>query len=98
MVSAFAKSNKEAQTYASPLMIVVMLVGITSMFGGDASSTTAQYCIPVYNSVQSMVQIFKFSVDSTQIIITVVANLVVTLAGIFALTKMFESERIVFSK
>lgn len=98
LVSAFAKSNKEAQTYASPLMIVVMLVGITSMFGGDASSSTAQYCIPVYNSVQSMVQIFKFSVDSTQILVTVVSNIAVTLIGVFALTKMFESERIVFSK
>lgn len=98
LISVFSKSIKEAQTYSTPLMFVVTLIGLTAMFGDGASTSNAYYCIPVYNSVQSMIQIFKFNVDYTQILITVGANLVVTLAGVFALTKMFESERIIFSK
>lgn len=98
LVSVFSKSIKEAQTYSTPLMFVVMFIGITSMFGDGASASDVYYCIPVYNSVQSMIQIFKFHVDYMQILLTVVINFVVTLAGVFALTKMFESERIVFSK
>ena len=36
LISAFAKTTKEAQTYVLPLMIVIMLVGITAMFGSGA--------------------------------------------------------------
>lgn len=98
LISAFAKSIKEAQTYSTPIMVIVMLIGITSMFGGEASTNPLHYCIPVYNSVQSMVQIFKFSATPATTIMTVGSNLVVTLIGIVALAKMFQSERIVFSK
>jgi hypothetical protein len=37
IISAFSKSIKEAQTYITPLMILVTLIGITAMFGGPAS-------------------------------------------------------------
>lgn len=60
LISAFAKTIKEAQTYVTPLMIVVMLIGITSMFGSGARSQIYYYLIPIYNSVQSMVGIFSF--------------------------------------
>ena len=59
IVSAFAKSVKEAQTYVTPLMIVVILVGVTAMFGSGAKTELCYYLIPVYNSVQCMVGIFR---------------------------------------
>lgn len=98
LVSAYAKSNKEAQTYCMPLMIVIMLIGLTSMFGGTAKDSLVYYCIPCYNSVQSMIQIFQFEAATLPVLITVGSNLAVTLLGTFILTKMFESERIIFSK
>lgn len=97
LVSAYAKSIKEAQTYATPLMIILMLVGISAMFGNGASDKLYDYCIPTYNSVQSMVRIFQFSVTPETLLLTVGSNLLVTLLGVFALTKMFQSERIIFS-
>lgn len=97
LVSAFAKSIKEAQTYATPLMIILMLVGISAMFGNGASDKLYDYCIPTYNSVQSMVRIFQFSVTPETLLLTVGSNILVTLLGVFALTKMFQSERIIFS-
>ena len=98
LVSAFAKSNKEAQTYCMPLMIIIMLIGLTSMFGGAAKESLLYYCIPCYNSVQSMVQIFQFEAATLPVLVTVGINLAVTFLGTFILTKMFESERIMFSK
>lgn len=97
LISAFAKSVKEAQSYATPLMIVLMLVGVTAMFGGEASNNLGYYCIPGYNSVQSMVRIFQFSVTPATMLVTVASNIIITLIGVFALTKMFQSERIIFS-
>ncbi len=98
IISAFAKSIKEAQTYVMPLMVIVMLVGITAMFGNGAEEESVYYLIPLYNSVQSMVGIFSFKAVPVQIVFTVVSNLVVTGAGIFVLTRMFHSEKIMFTK
>lgn len=98
LISGFSKSIKEAQTYCTPLLIVAMLVGITAMFGGEASDNPVHYFVPLYNSVQSMIQIFNFSVAPSAILLTVFSNLLYALLGVFGLTKMFQSEYIIFSK
>ncbi len=95
LISAYAKSIKEAQSYATPVMIILMVVGITAMFGNGAKEELYYYCIPAYNSVQSMVRIFEFNVSAGTMLVTVVSNLAITLLGAFVLTKMFQSERIV---
>ena len=98
IISAFAKSVKEAQTAVVPLMIVVMLIGITAMFGTGAKTEFYYYLIPIYNSVQCMVGIFSFEFQAVNILIAIVSNLVYTLIGVWVLAKMFNSEKIVYSK
>lgn len=98
IISAFAKSVKEATTYITPLTILVMLISITAMFGDGAKKAAYWYLIPIYNSVQSMNGIFGFTAISSNLIITVVVNLVFSLILSFVLTKMFESEKVMFSK
>ncbi len=98
MISAAAKTIKEAQTAVTPLMIVVMLIGVTAMFGGGAQESPLYYLIPFYNSVQCMVGIFSFEWNPVCILISVISNLVYTGIGVYLLTKMFNSERIIFSK
>ncbi|MDE6851466.1 MAG: ABC transporter permease, partial [Lachnospiraceae bacterium] len=98
LVSAFARTLKEAQTYVTPLMILVMLIGVTAMFGKDAKTAIGYYCIPVYNSVQSMVGIFSFQSGSIYILTTIAVNLLATGVGAVILAKMFDSEYIMFHK
>lgn len=98
LVSAFAKTIKEAQTYVTPLMIVVMLVGISSMFGEGAKTGIGYYCIPLYNSVQAMTGVFSFKLNATYIAITLLINLLATGLGTLALAKMFNSEYVMFHK
>ena len=81
-----------------PLMILVMLVGVTAMFGKDAKTALGYYCIPVYNSVQSMVGIFAFQTSSIYILTTIAVNLLATGLGAVILAKMFDSEYIMFHK
>lgn len=38
IMSAFAKSVKEAGTLVAPIMIIVMVIGITAMFGDGAKN------------------------------------------------------------
>ena len=98
LLSAFAKTVKEAQTYAVPLMILVMVLGITGMFGGGASQNLAVYAIPLYNSVQCIVGIFSFSLQGQAVALTAAVNGAATLLGVFVLTRMFNSEGIIFGK
>ena len=98
ILSAFAKTVKEAQTYVMPLMILVMVLGVTAMFGGGAKTELWYYLIPLYNSVQCMVGVFSFSTVVTGVAAALAANAVYTVLGVFVLTRMFNSEKIIFSR
>ena len=63
-----------------------------------AKTELCYYLIPVYNSVQCMVGIFAFSASPVLILTAVAANLAVTGLGVFLLTRMFNSEGIMFSR
>ena len=98
ILSAFAKTIKEAQTYVMPVMLVVMGLGIVGMFGGGASQELASYCIPLYNSVQCMMGVFSFTSLPLGVAVTVGVNAAVTLLGVAVLAGMFNSEKIIFAR
>ncbi len=98
ILSTFAKTVKEAQTYVMPLMILVMVLGVTAMFGGGAKTELWYYLIPLYNSVQCMVGVFSFSTVTTGVAAALAANAVYTVLGVFVLTRMFNNEKIIFSR
>jgi sodium transport system permease protein len=98
VVSAYAKNVKEAGTYVSPLMIIIMIVSISTMFGNGTPQGNYWYLIPIYNSVQCMSSVFLFSVNAVHVMITFVSNLVYAGIFVWVLTRMFNSEKIMFSK
>jgi len=98
IISAFAKTVKEANMAVSPLMVVAMLVGVTGMFGSGAQESPVYYLIPLYNSVQSMSGIFSLDYSAANIMIASVSNFIYACVGGFALTKMFNNEKIMFSR
>jgi sodium transport system permease protein len=68
------------------------------MFGGGAKTEMIYYIIPVYNSVQSMSGVFSLEYSAVNIAISCASNLVYACIGGFALTKMFNSEKVMFSR
>lgn len=97
VISTLAKTVKEATMYMTPLMIIVMLVGALGMFGG-ARAELPYYLIPLYNSVQCMIGIFSFDFQPANVIACVVSNFVYTGIGVIVLQRMFNSERLMFSR
>lgn len=97
IISAFAKSTKEAQTLIMPLMIIVMVIGVSGMFG-EPTQDSLLYLIPLYGSVQSMAGIFAFDFNMVHTAICVISTLCYAAACIFVLTRMFHSERIIFTR
>ena len=98
IISTYAKSVKEATSLATPLMLVVSLVGMSGMMTGESSSSLALYLIPIYNSIQCFGSILSSAIDPFAIIITIGVNIGYISLGVFLLTKMFNSEKIMFNK
>lgn len=97
IVSAFAKSVKEAGSMCTPLMLAVTLTGVTNMMSNGMPEEWFWYLIPIYNTVQCMNGVFSMEYQMLPVVITVVANM--AYAGLFVviLTKMFNSERIMYT-
>ena len=98
IVSAFAKNVKEATGWVTPIMIVSMLLGVTSMVESLCKTEPMWFLIPLYNSVQCMNGIFSLKMDMVNLAVTVASNVFYAGIGVVILTKMFDSENVMFSK
>lgn len=97
IVSAYAKSVKEASGLVVPIMILTMLCGVFSMFAGSVTSI-GLYFIPVFNSALVISTILSGTVSGAGIAITICMNVAFAALLVFVLTRMFNSERIMFNK
>ena len=98
LLSALAKDVKNAGTMITPFMLVIMLAGLLPMFQTSTPDNLAVYLIPFYNSIQVMANVFAHSLNWTTVLVTLCSNIVYTGIAVFGLTRMFNSERIMFSK
>ena len=98
VLSALANSVKEAGTIVTPFMVINMLLGLSGMFGNGSAKELYWYCIPLYNSVQCMTGVFTFEWSPVQIILTTCVNLAFAGIMVTVLTKLFSSEKVMFSK
>lgn len=97
IISSFARSVKEATSFSVPLMIVVMLVGLSTMLFTVSPSAHAAFLIPIYNCVQVMAEIFSLEFSAANLLITLASNLVYIALLVWVLTRMFRSERVIFN-
>lgn len=97
IVSTFAKSVKESSSLAIPVMVIVMLLGATSFMGTTAQTNPALYLIPVYNAIQSLTGILSMTLNPLCFTLFVISSVLYIILGVFALTKMFNSEKIIFN-
>ena len=98
LLSALAKDVKNAGTMITPFMLVVMLAGLLPMFQTGTPDNLAVYLIPFYNSIEVMTDVFAHSLRWTPVLITLVSDIAYTGIAVFGLTRMFNSEKIMFSR
>ena len=98
LLSALAKDVKNAGTMITPFMLVIMLCGLMPMFQSGPSQNLIAYLIPFYNSIQVMTAVFAHEMKWMPVIVTLAANVVYTGIAVWGLTRMFNSEKVMFSK
>lgn len=96
VISGFAKNTREANMLATPLMIVVIVIAVLSIYGDKGKTALGLYAIPIYNSAKCMNAIFSFSITPGSMLVTVAANIVYTFIFAYILTRMFDNEKIIY--
>ncbi len=98
MLSALAKDVKNAGTMIVPFMLVVMFCGLTPMFQNGTPESLTAYLIPFYNSIQVMTATFAHEMKWLPVIVMLASNVAYTGIAVWGLTRMFNSEKVMFSK
>lgn len=98
LLSALAKDVKNAGTMITPFMLVIMLAGLLPMFQTSTPDNLVVYLIPFYNSIEVMTDVFAHSLRWTPVLITLFSDIAYTGIAVYGLTRMFNSEKIMFAK
>lgn len=94
-VCSLAKSFKDAQNYITPVMLIIMIPSYVSMIPNielDGFTST----IPVVNISLLIKSVLSFKFDLNLIAIVFVSNFVFMILSVLLLSKMFNSEEILF--
>lgn len=93
LLSVFAKSTKEANTYIMPVYMLVLIIGLITMFttGGPKDGS---FFIPIYNNALAFQGILSQEITMMQYVVTLVETLV--LGGVLTavIVKAFETEKV----
>jgi sodium transport system permease protein len=98
VLSAYAKTIKEAGMLIMPFYFLSMVLGMSTMFSGEASSNMWVYITPIYSSVNLIIAILTFDVSITAYLLTISSSLIYVTIFIYILNKLFQSEKVMFSK
>jgi sodium transport system permease protein len=94
-IALFAKSYKEAQSYISPLMIVVIVPAVAAMLPG-AELTPKLSLIPILNVSLLCKELMTGTYHWNSIALIFFSTCVYAAAAIFIAVKMFHRESVLF--
>jgi len=95
IISTYAKSVKEANAYAAPLMILIFVGAMGGGFVGSVDSVFV-HMIPIFNSSLGITSIINSDVSILNAVIGIGTNFVLAIVMTGVVAAMFSSEKIVF--
>ncbi len=93
----FAKNFKEANNYATPVMLVFMFAGYAPMLP-DVELTAQTAAIPVVNVALLVAGLFEFNYNYALFGVVLVSNVAYSLLAIMVLGRIYNSEAVLFSE
>lgn len=94
-LALFAKSYKEAQSYISPLMILVILPAMASLVP-EVEFNVHMAMIPVLNVSLFMKEALRGSIETIPLIVTLIVNFAFAILCLFLVFRMFKRESVLF--
>ncbi|MDE6867883.1 MAG: ABC transporter permease [Clostridia bacterium] len=97
VLSSLAKSVKEAGAMITPLMMVIILLGLATMFV-SANPSLGLFAIPLLGSGLAISSIMSFTATGAGVALAIISNVVLALLLTVLLAFTFKSEKIMFGK
>lgn len=94
-VSLMAKNIKEAQSFIMPVYIIVMFVGMITMYSGDV--TSGSYMIPVYNTSAAFKGIFERTITMNQYFTSTIITYAFAGVMVWLMARAMNSEKIMLN-
>ncbi len=94
--STLAKNMKEGSTFITPVYMIVMVIGVMTMFRGE-EVTNLQYLIPLYGPTMALKNVFTLDITLPGFLFAVISNLGVGALFAWITSRMFRSEKIMFN-
>jgi sodium transport system permease protein len=96
-VGMYARSYKEAQTYVSPLYMVLVVPLLVLMFASDfLSQNLWLYALPVFNVYLAIDQIIKAQIGAAALLVTWLSSLIYVAAATYWASRNFSDEGVLF--
>lgn len=96
LVSVLAKSMKEASSYIMPMYMLILVIGLSTMFS-FGNTPESSYWIPVYNSSVVLKEILTREVTMLHYLITLFMTFGIGIILTGVIVKAFESEKVMAS-
>lgn len=96
LVSVYAKDTKEASTYVMPAYILVIGVGMVTMFG-SATEGLVPYAIPFYNCSITLKSLLTGDLTGAQFAVSAVSTFIAGGLITLFIGKLFNSEKVMFN-
>ncbi len=97
VVSALSKSVKEATSYSSVIIAMSMMGSMLVQFPISFNSF-AWRCVPILGTALGLKDLFAMEYAASDMLITCGANVVFMVVMVYVLSKLFNSEKVMFNK
>ncbi|NLV92581.1 MAG: ABC transporter permease [Firmicutes bacterium] len=98
MISAWARSFREAQTYLSPLSILVVLPGVLLQYVDPSGVSSLWYALPLVNGLLTFKAILLSSVHGINLAVTLVSSALYILLALRWTKVLFSKESVIFRR
>ena len=97
LVAVLARTAKEANTYVSPIYIIVLVAGMLTMYQGGIEKSLASYAIPIYGNAIAIQNLLLGELTLVQFGLSVGGTVLAALILTACITKAFNSEKVMFN-
>ncbi len=95
LIGIFARNNKEASTYITPIYMAAIFLGMISLSQG-MELAEPMFFIPILNSSFTFKELLMGTVHWGHILSTLISNIAVTIIALLAAAKLFTKESVLF--
>jgi len=95
-VSIFARSFREAQTYITPVSLLIVIPAVGLQFADFIGRSAGLYAIPLVNAMVVILDVVKGSLSVPTALLAAGVNLLVTVALVLLALRSFGREQVIF--